>query len=92
MGDNGCELAVEVGGEPEPGLEAVHDVPGGRGAQSVLADVVSKVLLVSEQPRHVAVVGHALGPVMTQHDVGGIVRQLLQPTYNVTLVSWTIQI
>ena len=78
MGHNGGKLAMEMGREPVVGLDSVHDVPGWRGAQPVLLNVRPEVLLESEQPVHVPIVGHTIGPVVTQHNIRRMVCQLLQ--------------
>ena len=62
---DGSKFTVKMSREPVLGFECVQDVPGRRRPQPVLLNLVPEVLLVPEQPVHVAVVVHAAGPVVT---------------------------
>ena len=72
---------MEVGREPVRRLESVQNVSGRRGAEPSLLNIVSEMFLEPEQSLQVAVIVDLPGPVMTEHDVGRVVLQLLQPDH-----------
>ena len=63
------ELAVHVCGEPEGGAHAAHEVHGVGVAQLAAVDILLQEGLGPQQLLQVAVVAHALRPVVAQHDV-----------------------
>ena len=78
MGHQGCKLDVEVSREPVGRLQSVEQVPGGRGAQPALLNIISEMFLEPQQSLQVAVVVNLPRPVVAEHDVGRVVLQLLQ--------------
>ena len=69
MLDNGCELDMEVGGEPVTRLEEVQELLGWQTAKNAPLDVIPEKRLRLKQPFHVAVVINSSRPIMRQKNV-----------------------
>ena len=69
------KLAVHVRRKPEPGPHAAQQPHGVRVAQLPAVDVLLQKWLVTQQLLQVAVMAHALRPVVAEHDVDAAAEQ-----------------